>query len=779
MTRSLPTRRSRWSRFARLQVERLEDRALLSSGPALAASYGQLPITFEQNQGQAASGVDYVAHANGYTLSLAGGAATFDLQGSSPGTDSLVQVQLVGASAAPRAIGLLPSPTKINYFSGSDPSQWHTNVPNFGRVEYQNVYSGINLDYYNNHGQVEYDLVVAPGADAHAIQMSIQGAGAAIDAAGNLVLHTSAGDIVEQAPVIYQNIGGVRHQVAGGFNLTNAATGTVATFQLGAYDHSRPLVIDPTLIYKSTILPQAGFAIAADSAGDAYVVGNSDFVGKLNPSGTAFIYQTHFGISHGIGIAIDSYGNAYVTGEPNGNFVTTANAFSTAPSKQFAAELDANGNLLYSTYVPGADIDNVTSLLGLPGAIAIDSSGNMYITGCAHAGLPTTATAFQPTFAPGSNNCDAFLAEFNPSLFGSASLLYCSYLGEGSDEGTGIAVDGSGNAYISGMAGPGFPTTAGAYQTACAGANDAFVAKFNPSLSGSASLVYSTFLGGTTQDGYYAGITPGADPYVPGCGIAVDSMGYAYIAGGTTSNNFPVTGRAFQTTFKGGHGPWQYKNEDGFVTKLNQAGSALVYSTYLGGAKGADACNRIAIDSLGNATVTGYTSSTDFPTMNPIQAANAGSWDAFVTTLNASGSALKFSSFLGTSNIDYGCGVALDSSGNVYETGYTRTTAFTGFVYKIGSPYSPTAVAGPVAGASRIAAVKVPVLALSTPEGLPPAVAPTNGQQSPILAAAYIPSPSFHSTTEPASPRIFAAQPPRSRHGLLDAVFANDWNGGE
>ncbi len=781
MTRSLPRRRSRWSRFARLQVERLEDRALLSSGPALAASYGQLPITFEQNQGQAAAGVDYVAHANGYTLSLAGGAATFDLQGSSPGTDSLVQVQLVGASAVPRAIGLLPSATKINYFSGSDPSQWHTNVPNFGRVEYQNVYSGINLDYYNNHGQVEYDLVVAPGADAHAIQMSIQGAGAAIDAAGNLVLHTSAGDIVEQAPVIYQNIGGVRQSVAGQFVLNGNTVG----FQVGAYDHTRQLVIDPTIIYKSSLPPAHAYAVAVDSAGDAFITGGwtaGGFVGELNPTGTAWIYlDNNFG-QHGISIAVDSSGNACVTGDPgNGSFPTTANAFSTTPSHAFVTKFDPSGNLLYSSYIPGADdqYGGLGIFPGGPGGVAVDASGKMYVTGSAGPGLATTASAFQSNYAAGTDG-DAFFAVFDPSKSGNASLTYSSYLGGGNDSGMGIAVDSSGNAYIAGCtASTNFPVTAGAFQTTEAGSWDAFVAKFNPLLSGSASLVYSTYLGGSSIDGFVFGFGGplAAANSLPGPGIAVDSAGEAVIAGCTASSNFPTTSGAFQPKFQGGNGHTTWRPRDGFVTKLNAAGSGLVYSTFLGGATDRDGCLAVALDANGNATVTGLTVSTDFPTKNPVQAKNAGGSDAFVATLNAAGSALLFSTYLGTSGDDIGCGVAVDPSGNIYMVGYTKSGS--NFAYKIGSPYAPTAAAGAVAGASRIAAVNLPLLPPTTSESLPPAVAPTNGQQSPILPAAYIPSPSFHSTAEPASPRIFAAQSPRSRHGLLDAVFASDWNEGE
>jgi hypothetical protein len=363
---------------------------------------------------------------------------------------------------------------------------------------------------------------------------------------------------------------------------------------------------------------------------------------------------------------------------------------------------------------------------------------NIYVTGSATVGFLTTAGAYQPNFAGGAYAPaqNAFLAKIDPNLSGSASLLYGTYLGgslndfgynggnAGEDVGTGIAVDASDNAYIVGRTySTNFPTTAGAFQKNNGGGLDVFVAKFNPSLSGAASLVYSTYLGGSGSDGYWTDYPSQLSVVEPGPGIAVDAAGDAYVAGVTTSTNFPTTPGAFQTTYKGGN--LGYSAGDAFVTKLNAAGSGLVYLTYLGGSN-EDGATAVAVDASGNAYVTGWTRSTDFPTMNPIQAQKASGVDSqgfansdvFVTTLNSSGNGLLFSTyfggaggsiskkgvFTGSNGDEYGYAIALDSAGNIYVTGSTsaggeaistnfpttpgafQTTPGSGFVFKISSP---------------------------------------------------------------------------------------------
>jgi hypothetical protein len=687
-----------------------------------------------------------VAHGSGYTLSLTPQQALLGLENGTSGI--ALGLGLVGASPFAHAVPLDPLSTHTNYLPGSDPSQWHTNIANYSAVEYQGVYNGIDLLYHGNQGQLEYDFTVAPGADPGTIRLAVQGAEQlSLDADGNLILHTAAGDVIEQAPVIYQDISGARQAVRGRFLLEGH---NQVGFQVGPYDSSRPLVIDPTLSYSS-YLNGIGYAIAVDGSGDAYVTGYAAsnfpttpgvfqttgtgiFVAELNATGTALVYATYLGNNgsgfsfnggyypssqtFATGLAVDSAGEAYVTGTTLSGFPTTPNALQTSYTNQspaaggngFFTVLNATGSgLIYSTYLPGAQG-------GWSGyaeaAIAIDSSGNAYLAGSATAGLPTTAGAFQTT-DPNSGDA-AFFAEINPHLSGSASLLYSTYLGASGgigDRATGIAVDGSGNAYVTGVTSSGgIVTTPGAFQTTYGGAlYDLFVAKINPALSGPASLVYSTLLGGNGNDGAVSDNPQFLNGPQTGPAIAVDSAGNAYVTGSTASTNFPTTPGAFQTSYHGSSHTITATSGDAFVTKLNATGTGLVYSTYLGGSA-RDGSSSIAVDASGNAYVTGWTESTDFPTQNPIQAQRASgndsngfpNSDVFVTALNASGSGLLSSTYLGGTGDDYGYGLALDSSGNVYVTGGTassnfpttagayQTTAGQGFVFKMTSPVGPS-----------------------------------------------------------------------------------------
>jgi hypothetical protein len=539
----------------------------------------------------------------------------------------------------------------------------------------------------------------------------------------------------------------------------------------------RTLLSAPTLTYKDTTLPGVPNAVVADSAGNAYITGaGNSYVGKLNPTGTAWVWLDYLGGDHGTSIALDSSGNVYVAGDPTGGtiaFATTSNAFSTTPSSAFVAKLDPNGNLLYSSYIPGGNLSYNNNLEAYEGGIAVDASGNMYVTGGTSGGLVTTSGAYQSTFVAGPYNSDTFFAEFNPSLSGSASLLYSTYLGNGGDAGYGIAVDGTSNAYISGFtAGESFPVTAGAFQTTSGGLSDAFVAKFNPTLSGSGSLVYSTYLGGNKQDGISSNTPIVIDPNWSVMGIAVDSAGEAFVTGRTMSSNFPVTSGAFRTTYQGstlnGRAP-----ADGFVTKLNAAGSGLVYSTFIGGTNNSTMCDGIAIDANGNATITGWTNSTKFPTKNPIQSSNAGGMDAFVTTLNAAGSGLLFSTYLGTSSNDVGVGAALDPSGNIYMVGFQGAN---GVAYKIGSAYSAIRTAANIASPVATASVGMPILPPSAASSSIPASVSTGSSGTPVGRGHYIPAPNLSTATVSATTPIFAAHTPKSRQTLLDELFAGGWN---
>jgi hypothetical protein len=478
-------------------------------------------------------------------------------------------------------------------------------------------------------------------------------------------------------------------------------------------------------------------AVAVDSAGDAYVTGNG-FVAKLNATGTAVLYNMSLNGGTGTGIALDAAGDAFVIGF-GGNIPTTPNAIASSggtniPAQDdFVAELNPTGTaFLYASYLPGTVND--PSILGYSGAIAVDGSGNIDVAGTAEAGLPVTAGAFQTAYLGSSGGSNAFFMKIDPALSATASVLYATYLGGNGplgDEATAIALDASGNAYLEGFTtSRNFPTTSGAFDRAFgAGGNwgHVFVAKIDPALSGAASLVYSTYLGGSGSEGYVPDQAVIVANQIDG-GIAVDSAGNAYVTSATTSADFPTTPGAYQTSSNiQNPGSNLDSPSDVFVTKLNATGSALIYSTYLGGGTNASSGGKhggkggrtastptnsggtgIAVDAIGNAYVTGWTNSTHFPVVNALQPTNAGGYDAFVTVLNPSGSGLLFSSYFGGSSSDYGFGIALDSAGNAYVGGQTspsnfpttpgafNTTGGYGFGLKIDPPADTAEVSVPI-----------------------------------------------------------------------------------
>ena len=477
----------------------------------------------------------------------------------------------------------------------------------------------------------------------------------------------------------------------------------------GPYDPTRPLVIDPVLSYSSYLggnSSEAGLGVAVDASGNIYLTGetfstdfpttvgalqtssgggNDAFVMKLNPAGPNLVYSTYFGGSgfeSAKGIELDALGNAYITGETRStDFPATPGAYKTTlggSRDAFVAKVNPSGSaLIYATYVGGGGIDEGFG-------IAVDGAGNAYITGGTQSGdFPTTLGAFQTTIG----GRDAFVTKVNAN---GTALIYSTYLGGnlgvggGSDDGQGIAVDASGNAYVTGQAvSTNFPTTPGAFQTTFGGFADAYVTKVNDAGTG---LVYSTYLGGSASE--------------EGFGIAVDASGKAYVTGETVSTNFPTTPGAPQTTFGGGTG-------DAFVTKLNDTGTGVVYSTYLGG-DGSDNGRDIAVDASGNASITGKTFSTNFPTTpDALQTTSGGSVDAIVTKLNTAGDALMYSSYFGGSSQDEGFAIAVDGAGNAYVAGLTKSinlptanplqAAYGGgfndaFVAKIGTASTPSTI---------------------------------------------------------------------------------------
>jgi hypothetical protein len=587
-------------------------------------SAGYLPISFEANQGQADSRVRFLAHAAGSSLFLTPTEALLALSAGrhapaasrgpflpavayptslAPASPTLVGMQFLNANPQPEIAGDHQLPGIVNYLLGNDPARWHTNIPTYAQVRYHNIYPGIDLVYYGNQGQLEYDFIVASGSDPSQIRLGFTGAKyLSLNAQGQLLLHLPDGDIPEGALHVYQEINGVRQKVASRYVLQSA---TEVGFALGAYDTNQPLIIDPILLFST--------------------------------------YLGGFDNDYSTALAVDSMGNVYITGSTSSANFPTQNplqpAFGNGPSDAFVTEINAAGTaLVYSTYLggDGADWGN---------GIALDSAGNAYVTGITFSTNFPTQNPLQPAFGGGPD--DAFVVKLNAT---GTALVYSTYLGGNSaDWSTDIAVDGAGNAYITGgTSSTNFPTS-NPLRSTNAGTANAFVAKLNAT---GTALVYSTYLGGSNYD--------------YGAGIATDSAGDAYVTGITHSTNFP-TQNPLQSTNEGG--------ADAFVSKLNATGSALLYSTYLGGS-GVDGGSGIAVDSAGNAYITGSTSSTNFPTSNSLQSANAGGTDAFAAGLNGTGSILLYSSYLGGSSNDGGSGIAIDNMGNIYVTGATASPDF-------------------------------------------------------------------------------------------------------
>jgi hypothetical protein len=673
--------------------------------PGVSEAYGELPLHFEANQGQTDAQVNFLARGSGYTLFLTPGEAvlklsmpvgfevsSFGLQAepasfldspSETGNGAVLRLQFVGANPASQVVGLEELPGKINYFIGNDSSQWQTNIPTYAKVKYQAVYPGVDVVYYGYQGQLEYDLIVAPGANPDVIRLNFQGAERLeVAAEGDLILYTAGGEVRQQPPLIYQEINGTKQTISGQYVLTGKSQ---VGFDVAAYDPSRPLIIDPVLAYSSYLGggdADIGNGIAVDTAGNAYLVGqttSSDFptagpiqnasashgdldvfVMKLNSAGSELVYATYLGGNGyslgsgeeiGRGIAVDASGNAYITGQTNSLDFPLANplqgSYTGGFSDAFVAALNPAGSaLLYATYLGGLSQDFGNS-------IALDTAGNAYVTGQTSSNnFPTGSASYQAEIAGGS---DAFLTQII-SASGVYTWGYSTYLGGSSDDvGRGIAVDGQNNAYVVGQtASTDFPVKNAPQSAYSGGFSDGFVAGLDPATSGAASLVYATYLGGSSTDN--------------GKGIAVAASGNAYVTGETISVNFP-TAKPFQAVYAGG--------TDAFVTQIIRVGGIYTwgYSTYLGG-NDCDRGNGIAVDASGNVYMVGYARSADYPKLNPIQAALASPEDVMVTVLNATGSELIYSTYLGGGGDDIGRGIAVDGSGNAYVVGQTASTDF-------------------------------------------------------------------------------------------------------
>ncbi|MGI8992548.1 MAG: SBBP repeat-containing protein [Bryobacteraceae bacterium] len=626
----------------------------------------QLPMFFVENRGQMDARVRFLMKRSGLTAFFLDGEILLSI------SDRSLPIRLVGANAqAPIEGGELVS-GKANFFVGNSPEKWRTDLPLHGSIVYRGSWPGIDVVYSSTGRKLKSEFLVSAGADPSPIRWNYGPAATArVRPDGSLAIQVNGDELREDAPEVFQDRAGKRAPVDGAFRIF--ANGDVG-FELGSYDRALPLTIDPVITY-STFVGGTGqdsaTAVASDLSGNPVIAGfttSTDFpvlnaaksrnaggvdafVAKMSAYGNQVVYCTYLGGSgddRAFGVAVDRAGNAYVTGwTASTNFPVTGpfQAKLAGGRDAFVAKLNPTGNtLLYSTYLGGSDYDSGN-------AIAVDAAGSAYVTGDTSSLNFPVLGAFQ---AAKGGQQDAFVAKLNPA--GNA-LSYGTYLGRTSDDhGAGIAVDSLGNAYITGGTfSKNFPV-ANPVQGATGGNQDAFVTKLGPS---GKSLVYSTYLGGS-------GGTPGLPE--SGNGIAVDSIGSAYVAGVTSSPNFPTTRGAFKTGSGGG-------NTDGFVSKLSPAGNTLAYSTYFGGSS-VDAINAIALDVAGNAYLAGSTASLDFPTARAYQSGNRGSYNAFIAKMNSSGSGLIYSSYLGGTNSDSANGIAVDYLGNALLCGVASSSDF-------------------------------------------------------------------------------------------------------
>jgi Beta-propeller repeat len=722
--------------------------------PARRAIDSNSPLRFEENQGQTAREVRFVSHGGGYELFLAPQEAVLALHPArrldlSPThrtayfkaqrearratKTAVLRMRLANANKATRIAGIDPLPGRVDYFLGQDPSNWRTNIPSYARVKYADVYPGVDLVFYGNQRRLEYDFIVAPGADPKAIALNVEGSRKLrVNSRGDLLVTISGGEVQFQKPLVYQQIGGERREIAGNYAI---AGDHQVTFAVAKYDSSKPLIVDPVLVYSTYLggeSDDSAFAIALDSLGDAVVAGTTVslqfpttagaftpsplasnagvvFVTKMNPAGTNLLYSSYVGGSggdSGLGVAVDGSGNICVTGETSStDFPTTANALKPGPNAGNAngtsfvfkinPTLSGAASLVYSSYLGGTQ----STVTEFGNGIATDPNGMVYVVGltasqpgAALANFPVTATAFQATPDPANLTGTGFLTKLDTTKTGAASLIYSTYLGgNGVNAGTtlgpgfgdaafGVAEDSTGNTYVAGTtASTNFPTTLTAFQQTTPAGNTggtAFVSRFDTTKVGAASLLYSTYLGGDTADF--------------GGAIALGPSNVAYVTGLTSSLLFPATSGAFQT--KG--------NAQGiaFITLVDTSltGSAsLKYSTFVGGSQTNSAFG-IAADTAGNAYIAGATQGSDFPvTKGAFQTAPvAGSQgEGFVTKLNPAGTGaadLVYSTYFGGSgagpNFDEVDAIAVNPlTNNGYITGVTASTAATFPVYPAGA----------------------------------------------------------------------------------------------
>jgi len=678
---------------------------------ALAADWGQMPLTFVANQGQMDARVAFTVQGRDKTLYFAPDGVTFALtsppsplllgegrRGEVPGGRWIVKLDFLGANAV-WPVGQEQTETVVSYFKGPR-EEWQAGLPTYSRIVYSELWDGIDLAYSGTVQRLKYEFVVQPGADPARIRLAYRGATVRVDEAGQLEVSAPVGSFTDAAPVAYQEVHGQRVPVAVSYALADEATLGAGEprpygFRVGAYDPALPLVIDPViLVYCGFIGGDGwddGYGVAVDAAGCLYVTGRTDsdaatfpdavgpdltyngdadaFVAKVKADGTGLVYCGYIGGDEGdvgIGIAVDAAGYAYVVGEA-GSTQTDGFPVVVGPDlthnslphqgafDAFVAKVKPDGSgLVYCGYIGGA-----MSETGI--TIAVDAAGRAYVAGY----TVSTETTFPETVGPDlthNGSKDAFVARVKADGTG---LEYCGYVGgEEYDEIFGLAVDTAGCAYVTGRTASdqteGFPLLVGPDLTFNYGFDDIFVAKVKADGTG---FVYSGYIGGSGPYNEY------------GRSIAVDAAGNAYVTGFTTSNqghSFPVLVGP-DLTFNGS------AETDAFVAKVKADGSGLVYCGYIGGS-GPDAAYGLGIDAAGNAYVTGWTSSDEtegFPLLAGPDLTFNGFRDAFVAKVKADGTALDYCGYIGGDDGDYGNAIAVDAAGNAYVTGFVASTEAT------------------------------------------------------------------------------------------------------
>jgi hypothetical protein len=677
--------------------------------PASEDIYGKIPLHFEQNAGQTDEKVKFLARGKGYALSLTAENAVLALE--KDGQATTLRINFAGPHRAPEIEAENRLEGQTNYLVGNDPNNWKTGIANFERVRYRQIYDGVDAVFYGNQQNLEYDFIVAPNVSPAKIALSFEGADELkIGANGDLILNVGDRVLHQLKPFVYQEIDGARKEIAAHYRITKTTNGkerptNLINFEIGEYDRSKPLIIDPVLAYSTYWggtfgsgagnIGDRGEGIAVDSSGNAYIVGSttsdtfptvnpfqtvrtggiSAFVAKLNAAGTGFVYSTYLngaavaggGNTVGTAIAVNGAGNAFVTGiSQSCNLPTTAGAFLPAGSpscaggfKGFVAKLNTTGNGLdYGTYIGDPNYNFGGEMRG----IAIDSSGNAYLTGFSNLStFPTTAGAFHAAPASGSGH-DVFVIKLNANA---SALTYSTFLGGGNTNNadafgqqsafpTSIALDSASNAVVAGhTTATNFPLQ-NAIQSSYVGFRDGFVTKLNSNGTG---LIFSTYLGGSGRD---------AEPI----NVALDSANNVYLATTTQSANFPTTPTAFQPFFYGG-------NAGTVLTKLNSAGG-LVYSTFLG-FEDVDlgAGNSVAVDAGGNPYLVGNGINSVFP-VTPLNLTPTPTARSFVAKFNDTATGMIFSTFFngGNGNLTSLTDIALDGGGNAYITGVTAETTF-------------------------------------------------------------------------------------------------------